>query len=169
MMEAKIRSARIEDTHALPSIEEEAATLFSEAGIDLGREDTTFAEKDFAAACEDGRLLVAEVDDEVVGFALLEDLGDEAYLRELDVAPAFGHQGIGRQLVQAAFAWARKRDYHSMVLTTFREPPWNAPFYATEGFHEVEGDEALAPILRRDAERYSAPRVGMRKSLIRVA
>jgi hypothetical protein len=48
---------------------------------------------------------------------------------------------------------AADRDLALVTLTTFRDVPWNRPFYERRGF-EVIGEEALTPALRarREAE-----------------
>jgi hypothetical protein len=56
-----------------------------------------------------------------------------------------------------------------MTLTTFRDVPWNAPFYARRGFAEVlDPSPGLAAV--RDRERSlgldaAGPRIVMRRTL----
>ena len=59
------------------------------------------------------------------------------HIHELDVSPAHGRRGLGRRLVAAACAFAKAEGAPAATLSTFREVPWNAPFYATAGFREV--------------------------------
>ena len=33
--------------------------------------------------------------------------------------------------------WARARGYDDITLATYRDVPWNGPFYASEGFVET--------------------------------
>jgi hypothetical protein len=50
---------------------------------------------------------------------------------------------------------ARAAGYRSVVLTTDRELPWNAPFYRRHGFAELPPDRLPAPLaarLRLEAE-----------------
>ena len=69
--------------------------------------------------------------------------------------------------------WARTAMLEGVTLTTFRDAPWNAPFYARMGFRLLSGNEAgprLTDLLRREAQR-GLPlelRCGMRLDLARI-
>ncbi|MGG6294647.1 GNAT family N-acetyltransferase [Leptolyngbya sp. AN02str] len=67
--------------------------------------------------------------------------------KELDVLPAHGRQGLGRALVETVCQWAQQQGCQEMTLSTFRDIPWNAPFYAKLGFRLMD-DSALTPALR---------------------
>jgi GNAT superfamily N-acetyltransferase len=91
----------------------------------------------------------------VIGFALLGRLDDAAHLREIDVLPTESGRGIGSALLAAACERARERGLRRMVLTTFRELPFNAPWYARCGFVELapaELDDALERVLAAEVE-----------------
>lgn len=64
----------------------------------------------------------------------------------MDVLRAFQGQGIGRALLTTAADWARAGGLQALSLTTFRNVPWNAPFYASFGFREWDTDDAPASI-----------------------
>jgi GNAT superfamily N-acetyltransferase len=91
----------------------------------------------FVAAARTGDLLVAELAGSAVGFALLGRLGADAHLREIDVLPACAGAGVGSELLEAACRRASTRGAHRMVLTTFRDVAFNAPWYARHGFVEL--------------------------------
>ena len=57
-----------------------------------------------------------------------------------DVAAA---SGIGRMLLERVIESARQMGYPAVTLTTFREVPWNAPFYTRLGFAML--DELTLP------------------------
>ena len=83
----------------------------------------------------EARLLVAVDDrDQAIGFALLARHGDRAHLQELDVDPDHKGRGLGRELVAACVAWANRHGLTTLTLTTFRDVPFNAPYYARIGF-----------------------------------
>jgi len=67
----------------------------------------------------------------------VEELDGGAHLEELAVRPEHGRAGLGRALVEASAAWAGEAGYASITLTTYRDVPWNGPFYATCGFAVV--------------------------------
>lgn len=132
----------------LPEIERQAASLF--IGYDLPQEllaETTPLEK-FRAAMHAGYLWVALADALPIGFAHAELLGPNLHLEELDVHPAHGRRGVGRALVEAVCACARAQGRGPVTLTTFREIPFNEPFYHKLGFRLLAA-EALSPELQR--------------------
>ncbi len=137
----RVVSATLEHVPSLPVIERSAASLF---GNDVPAEllEVTTPESAFVAAQGDGTLWVAVgPDDEPVGFARVTVEANRVHLAELDVLPAHGRRGVGTALVRAVEAWTRSHDYSEITLTTYRDLPWNAPFYAGLGFVVVpEGD-----------------------------
>lgn len=103
-----------------------------------------------------------------IGFAIAQDLDGKAYLLELDVHPAYGRQGIGRDLVETVCAWAQQQHYSTVVLSTFRSVAWNAPFYATLGFQVLDESQWTAGLYRiRQAEAKAGLAVGDRLFMYR--
>ncbi|MDZ4699801.1 MAG: GNAT family N-acetyltransferase, partial [Rhodothermales bacterium] len=95
-----------------------------------------------------GRLWAAAVSGrQVVGFALADIVAHTAFLSEIDVLPAYGRRGIGRALIERVEAWARETGFDRLSLTTFRDIPWNGPYYARLGFRELT-EEQLSDDLR---------------------
>jgi GNAT superfamily N-acetyltransferase len=132
-----LRDGCIADIFRLQEIERAAAELFRGSGlIDVDAMSVT-ATSDHIAAIEQDISLVAEADGRIAGFVIGEMHGDVAYLRELDVDPSVQQRGIGAQLVQAFTARARADGARATYLSTFRDPPWNAPFYRKLGFTDV--------------------------------
>ena len=162
--------ARPRDLAVLPAIETAATVMFEGHGLDDIPADSTDPEE-FAEAQASGRLWVALVDDVPVGFALVELLPSGApHLEEIDVHPWHGRRGIGRALVEAVCHWTALAGHRAITLTTFRDLPWNMPFYARLGFEEWP-QESLAPelaaVVRDEASRGLDPkrRVVMRNLL----
>ena len=94
--------------------------------------------------------------------------GARVHLAELDVLPAHGRRGVGTALVRAVDEWARSGHFTEITLTTYRDVPWNAPFYAGLGFDVVPESEWDAETRRRFGEEAGlesekARRVVMRK------
>jgi GNAT superfamily N-acetyltransferase len=142
-----IRLARPDELSRLPAIEDAACALF------LQEEDTAqlplylTPPGKFAEAQRRDLLWVAvNAEDTPIGFALVELMDDAAHLEEVDVLPEYGRRGIGAALVQTVCAWAAMQQL-PVTLTTFRDIPWNAPFYARLGFHELTECE-LTPALQ---------------------
>lgn len=156
----EIHPARPSELAALREIEDEAATLFSDTPYaDAVSGDATSME-DFAEAQRAGRLWVAATREGVpVAFAFVESVGACAHLDELDVHPTHGRRGIGAALVREVCRWAHDQGLPAVTLTTFRDVPWNAPFYARMGFAPVPEDR-LTPEQRALFEHEN--RMGLR-------
>lgn len=165
-----IASARAADVPLIPAIERAAATLLCGHAPESALSETTSVDV-LDDARGDGRLWVALAGDEPVGYALVRPLGDDcAHLEEIDVHPDHGRRGLGRRLVAEVCAWAAALGYPSVTLTTFRNVPFNMPFYARLGFEEVVPDrlpQALRSIVADEATRGLDPaaRVVMRMTL----
>lgn len=103
-----------------------------------------------------------------VAFAACEPFLDALHLWELDVRRELQGRGIGRLLIAAVADGARERGLPGVTLTTFRDIPWNAPFYARVGFRllaPTELNPRLREILAREAERGMKGRCAMRLEL----
>ena len=99
-----------------------------------------------------GRLWVALADDAPVGFAHVEVIEPEAaHLEEIDVHPDHGRRGLGTKLIRQVCQWAASNGYGAVTLTTFRDVPWNSPFYSRLGF-DVVAPEHLSRSLRATVE-----------------
>ena len=163
-----ISVARPQDLAALPAIELAAARLLiGHAPQSVLAETTTATE--FEAAMAEGHLWVALASDVPVGFAHIEVLeAGSAHLKEIDVLPDHGRRGIGATLIGAVCDWAKDAGFETVTLTTFREVPFNMPFYTKMGFAEIPEDglsTALRSILANEAQRGLNPakRVAMRR------
>ncbi|MFN0122692.1 MAG: GNAT family N-acetyltransferase, partial [Blastocatellia bacterium] len=98
--------------------------------------------------------------EKTAGFAMARMLDGAAHLEELDVHPDHGRQGIGSSLVRAVCDQARALGIGRVTLTTFRDIPWNAPFYQRLGFRvlrEKELPAALRQLVEKE-ERHGLPR-----------
>jgi len=137
-MSYTIRRARPSEYRLLPEIERAAGTLFETVeDLALGPLEP-YSIVFIEAVAQSGAVLVAADDRDVpVGFALTGFLDRALYIYELDVAPAHGRRGLGRRLVDAASAFAAGEGAAAVTLSTFRDIPWNGPFYAKAGFREV--------------------------------
>jgi GNAT superfamily N-acetyltransferase len=103
-------------------------------------------------AAQPGFLLVALPDEQgpPVGFVHVLVIDGHAHLEQLSVLPEHQRQGIGAALVRAATAEARAQGFDRLSLCTYRDVPWNAPYYRSLGFSEVTD---LAPYERRLREK----------------
>ena len=92
-----------------------------------------------------GTLWVAD-DGGPVAFLAARVEDERLHIHELDVRQDRQGQGLGRRLLGHAADWARAQGLRTMSLTTFRNIPWNAPFYAAFGFREWPEEEAPASV-----------------------
>src|SRR5262249_4016167 len=82
-----------------------------------------------------------------LGFAVASVVDGGAHLEELDVLPEAGRRGIGTRLVRTVCDWAATQGFTTITLSTFRDVPWNAPFYERLGLRPPPPAE-LSPALR---------------------
>ncbi|WP_322027862.1 GNAT family N-acetyltransferase [Burkholderia sp. BCC1977] len=147
----RIRPATREDAAAMAAVEVAAARRFRDIGmLDIAEGEPTDA-ADVLARIDDGRAYVAT--DEAgtcVGFAFYRLLdAQRLYLEELDVAPSHAGQRIGARLIERIMTRAAQDGIAQVVLSTFRDAPWNAPYYARLGFRIIDDaslDDALHAI-----------------------
>lgn len=88
-----------------------------------------------------GLVWVAEDAGRLIGFATCEAFEHELHLWELAVRHDAQGKGAGRAMIAAVVDEARARGLPAVTLTTFRDIPWNAPFYARCGFVELTDDD----------------------------
>lgn len=139
-----ITAARPEDLTRLPAIELAAAQLLKGYAPESVLNETT--PPDVLQEAQRSRLLwVALADDVPVGFAHVEVVESGAlHLEEIDVHPDHGRRGVGTKLVLQVCEWAASQGYESVTLATFRDVPWNMPFYARLGFAIVPSEQLSA-------------------------
>jgi GNAT superfamily N-acetyltransferase len=163
-----IRLATPHDVAPLPAIELAAARLFLDRldALDLTPAllENTTSVADFARAQAAGILWVAvTAQDEPVGFALLSEIDGLLHLEELDVHPLHGRRGIGSALLKQVCTWAESAGYPGVTLSTFRGVPWNAPFYARQGFRVLQPPEWTPGLARlREIEQSRGLRTDLR-------
>ena len=169
--EYRIRVANRGDLHVLPKIERAAALRFAEFDLADVMAGTEMSLEQFEQRQTEGRLWVAvTTDHRPVGFASVSEIDDCGHLEELDVLPAHGRSGLGTRLLDAVCEWVRERGRPAITLSTMREIPWNAPFYAARGFVELPEQALGTGLLRLRAAEAEAGlpterRVIMRKLL----
>jgi GNAT superfamily N-acetyltransferase len=139
-----IRSAQVEELTLLAEIERSAGTLFLDTPyaflVDAEPLPLEFICQRFQA----GQVWVAVADRVVIGYAIAREVDETLYLQEIDVEPKHGRRGIGTALIATIRAWAQLSDYSVLSLSTFRDIPWNAPFYAKLGFRILDESELTA-------------------------
>ncbi|GLZ78384.1 GCN5 family N-acetyltransferase [Actinorhabdospora filicis] len=161
-----IRPAETRHFPALHDIEHAAAELYRSVGIPAIAELGPYGDDDLAGFVgEDLAWVFTDDADRPVAFLLAEIVDDCLYIAEVNVHPGSARQGLGRRLIDHA---AAAGEYPALILTTFRDVPWNAPYYRRLGFVALADDEAT-PGLRAIREHQARigldrwPRVSMRR------
>lgn len=113
----------------------------------------------------DARVRIIEDEDEPR--IVLEERGT-AHLQQLSVDPAHGRRGLGAALVDVCCRQARRLGYRQLTLTTFRNVPYNAPWYARLGFLIIDEPTGVVNEHMKQDRPYDrlGPRVAMSRLLI---
>ncbi|WP_164016649.1 GNAT family N-acetyltransferase [Pyxidicoccus trucidator] len=80
-------------------------------------------------------------DGAIAAFAICKPVDGDLFIVETDVHPAHARQGLGAALFELLGQWAREEGYPALLLTTFGDVPWNAPYYERLGFRILRADE----------------------------
>ncbi len=143
-----IATAELDDIPAIISVDKAASTLFAPTGL-LPQEalDDHVPAAVLEAEIPLKNVLVARnAHGWTVGFALVRPRGRGLYLDQISVHPDHGQKGLGRTLVIRVLTEAEHRRLPYVTLSTFRDLPWNGPFYASLGFKEL-GRDKLEPFM----------------------
>jgi ribosomal protein S18 acetylase RimI-like enzyme len=136
-----VRKATANDVASMQTVEVAARQRFRDVDdprIARCADDPPYYTEGLTRAATEQRAWVA-IDDlgAVIGFAVACVIDGEGHLDELAVTPAHGRRGVGRALVDKVLAWSAARGLPSVTLITFRDVPWNGPFYEKLGFEAV--------------------------------
>jgi GNAT superfamily N-acetyltransferase len=167
----RIRLAQLDELLRLREIEDEAGTIFSGLGLIDETLDVSFPLEDLAGLVGKGQVWVACPDDGLpVGMVIASVREGAVYVEEMDVLPHHGRRGLGARLLAEVCAWAQAEGYATVTLSTFRDVPWNGPFYRKRGFRDLEpaewtpGMHAIRAMEAKHGLRVEA-RVFMRRDL----
>lgn len=148
-----VRPTTIADTALLPAIEQDAGQRFRDipelAWIAKGPVISLENHQQFVRR---GMSWVALADNRPVGFLLTEAQGKSLFIVEISLHRAWQGKGLGRKLMAYMQAWASQHRFSELTLTTFRDVPWNAPWYARMGF-EMLPEALLSTTLRQKLEQ----------------
>ncbi|MEQ8394819.1 GNAT family N-acetyltransferase [Thalassobaculum sp.] len=168
----RIRQARPDELPLLPAIETAAADLFRQSAYPWIADEPNGMDAALFERCQDTWCLWVATDAAglPVGFAAFAPEDDQIWLGELSVHPDHHRRGLGAALIDKAAGFYGPRGIPRMTLTTFRDVPWNAPYYARLGFAMID-DLSAEPFLAAQIEKeegWGAPegsRVAMQRIL----
>jgi GNAT superfamily N-acetyltransferase len=147
------RFALPHEADAIRAIEFEAGQRFIGVGMagiaDAPPMARDVVERKIAAA----EIIVAvDADATCAGFVMFEPQPERIYVQELDVLTSHAGRRIGAALIEQVAQLARARRLPQLVLSTFRDVPWNAPYYRRLGFRDIAPAQLDAALIaRRDA------------------
>jgi GNAT superfamily N-acetyltransferase len=99
-------------------------------------------------AARSGFLWGASISNQLGGFILCDRFGDHFLIRQLSVLPGYSGMRIGSHLIEQVSKDASRIDCRHLILSTFRQVPWNAPYYQRLGF-EIMRHEDFPDFIRR--------------------
>lgn len=154
------------DLRDIRAIEIAAGEDFRMVGLGRVADDPPITAADFDPYLDRGDAWVTVADGgHVIAYLLLDTLDTALHVEQVTVHPAQARRGHGAALIALACATAVSRGLPAITLTTFREVPWNAPYYARLGFVEVpvadRGPELSGRIAAEAEHRWPWPRVAM--------
>jgi len=133
-----VRAAVPADLAALPAIELSGDAMFAELGIVFPPGPAAVE----TAIARSASIVVAG--DPPVAFAAVITLDGHPHLEQISVRADQTRGGIGSLLLASVV----RECGPGLTLLTFRDVPWNGPWYARQGFAELPGSE-WGPELRR--------------------
>jgi GNAT superfamily N-acetyltransferase len=168
---APIRPPRRDELEALVAIEREAGALFKTIGMPEIAYDDPGTAPELEPFRAGGRAWVAvDADDRPIAYLISAVVDDCAHIEQVSVTPAHSRRGLGAALIDHLAGVAAAEGRPALTLTTFRDVPWNAPYYERLGFRMIspadQGPE-LAALVAEEAERIpgDAVRVAMRRAV----
>jgi GNAT superfamily N-acetyltransferase len=169
-MQATIRLATDSDVAIMQAIELDAGELFRGVGLGAIADNPPPTKDVLKSHISERTAWVAELDRQVVGYAISSIVDEEGHLDQVSLARSASRQGIGARLIREVCDWSRNLGYRSVTLTTFRDVPWNAPYYAQLGFSVIAGEDCGPELLAIRTSETTAgidisPRVAMRLTL----
>jgi ribosomal protein S18 acetylase RimI-like enzyme len=136
-----VRRAESGDLPLLADIERTADRLFGSLGI-VFPPGPTVVEEAIEAGAE-----IYVAGSPPIGFAAVQERDDDTHLEQIAVHADHGRQGIGGLLLGQVLEHAVARGSAGVTLITFRDVPWNGPWYARQGFTELP-EERYGPEIR---------------------
>lgn len=132
-----VRAAAPADLATLPAIELSGEAMFADFGIVFPPGPATVE----AAIAHGAAVFVAG--DPPVAFAAVVELDGHPHLEQISVRADMTRNGIGNLLLGEVVS----RYGPGLTLLTFRDVPWNGPWYTRHGFIELP-EPAWGPELR---------------------
>ncbi|MDE1181080.1 GNAT family N-acetyltransferase [Paraburkholderia sp.] len=176
------RIAGPRDVQTVRDVEYDAAQRFVDVGM-TGIATAPPMDEDFVRRRIDAAQVIVAVDDagRVGGFVMFARVSGEGsnpasdhvpddariYIEELDVLTAWAGRGIGALLIERVAERACAEGTGRLVLSTFRDVPWNAPYYRRLGFATLDDAQLDADMMAR-RKRHAAQGLDVSKRVFMV-
>jgi GNAT superfamily N-acetyltransferase len=166
----RIRAPHPAELELLREIERDAGRAFAEIGMDEIAADEPLSVQELREFRVAGRAWVAtDGVDLPVAYLLSAVVDGGAHVEQVSVSPAYRGHGLGAALIDHVSAGAARDGRRWVTLTTFRDVPWNAPYYERLGFTRIPAGELgpeLAALIESEASSIPGdrPRVAMRRA-----
>lgn len=148
MSTISVRRADESDFDQLPEIEVRSDSRFHDLeGFTQFTAHMDMSARDYRDLPQGSKVFVADRNGESVGFAFTYILGPYLFLGQLSVLPEEQGNGAGSALLQIVCDEAQENDLHAVALITFKDVPWNGPFYAKRGFEIVDKHQIPAELI----------------------
>ncbi|SEQ98891.1 Predicted N-acetyltransferase YhbS [Lentzea albida] len=154
-----IRLAQPAELPYLQQIEIASGEPFRDAGMPEIADDDPMSLEDLA---EQEVWVAIGAEGVPVAFIAVGDVDGATHVHQVSVHPSHARQGIGAALIEHV-----TRAERAVTLTTFRDIPWNAPYYERLGFQAVaDVSPGLAEIMREEASRGLDPATRVAMALL---
>lgn len=145
----QLRDGRIEDMLRIQEIEQASSRRFARIGMAEIAADAPTSSATLSARIGSRDLVVAaDAKDIPIGFAMFSEVDACGYIEEMDVLPSHAGRRIGAALIDEIGRRSEARGLSALLLSTFRDVPWNAPYYRRLGFETIE-DKAVSLAMAR--------------------
>lgn len=136
------------DLALIDEIEADASAAFDATRFANAIEDMPFASAFWQGHVGSDRWEIAVLDGEPVGILIHGTRNRTRHLFEMSVRRARQGQGTGTAMLERVKSCAREA-HQPVVLTTFRDLPFNEAFYSRNGFRELT-DLSAYPVLSKE-------------------
>ncbi len=168
-----IHKTELRDVAHLPRVERSAAHAFTSLpNLSWLADESVMSTKEHERFLVEGLSWVAlgSTSRTIYGFIHAEVIEDEIYIAEVSVSETHQKLGIGSQLIKTAMEQAKSMGLSAATLTTFRNVPWNAPYYQRLGFKTLMTETLPLYLKQKLRDEHAAglrreQRCAMRKAL----
>ena len=170
-----MRAATVDDIDQLQALEVEAGQAFADWGMPEIAAHAPPSAAEFQTYIDLGQAwvtlaLTPDCAERIAGFVLVDRVDGCAHIEQLSVHPNYKGQRLGAGLIDWVAHWAVTQRLTALTLTTFVQPPWNAPYYQRCGFRALTAAQqtpGLTDLRAHEAELGldAWPRVCMRREL----